>query len=566
MIRKSLNIALGASLLAAGCFIPQSATASYSTFGYVVRHVLYENENEQLLVNKEGENFELAKKIHDEMVKQVGYTQQIRSSLGDERVMYEKDRMIATLEDYDNIMRSLLFFQTRDKNLLSETKNQNFKVIRELASSAKGMKSDKVLFNVGKVMDKLLGGVNPSMILRKPADKTSLLEPEQAATAGDVIGGKFFIHAYTQKAQKKVPSEMHNLVSSYRTSFANDVAKRNYILSMYARAYLAERSNGNGIGRHLYGSEELIDKDANPWSKKLNIIAGVRKITDSKFVSALKTKTYTPARQPKAEASESGGGGGGGLFGGIVSFFQGIADAITGGGGGDSSVTNIVDACKNSKDMTALKLCIWEAFSGTGDVGKKLKDTDALNKAFSFAKEEMDDNRIPITSIRQQISLNTIMWLRATLEVSSLMILTSAHLEQEAAQALSSLQDKEYWINPTDQMIWGETICDVPEELDYGLEEDDGTRWKQDCLSEQERLWLTPSFDWENHKYKYPEYIITGDYPDEDDGDGSGGSGSSSSGGSGSSSSGGSGSTGSKPCQEHPVTGLCMEDSSVWGH
>ena len=95
------------------------------------------------------------------------------------------------------------------------------------------------------------------------------------------------------------------------------------------------------------------------------------------------------------------------------------------------------------------------------------------------------------------------------------MLLSSAHLELEAAKAMASLDDGNYWINPAEDLIWGKTICPLPDNEEE-QKQDDGTRWTQDCLSEQERRWLAPSFDWEKEQYRYPEYIISGDYKKAD--------------------------------------------------
>lgn len=469
MIHGKISIILGLSALLS-CGFSHEAVA----FGYAVRHVMYENGEEQLLSVKEEQGLDMSKKIHNEMVKQVGLTQQLRSSLGDTRIMYEKDRLIGTLEDYDTIMRSLLFFQTRDSDVIGSKKNKNFAIYNDMmgTGNAKAKMEGGELVNVGEVIGAAFKGL-PSAILRNPDKEDGLLPLDKIALAGDIVGGKFFIHAYTKSEQNAVPATVHKLIKAYRSSFANDVSARNYVLGMYARAYLAERAMGNGIGRHLYGKDEIIDTENNPWRESLNIIGGLKRLENSAFVGALKTEAQT------------------------------IANAIA----GDNTV---VGACKAAKNTNEVKTCIWQIFSGTGAVGKEAAKTGVLDRPFSYTKAEKDVNRISITGIRQQISLNTIMWIRASLEVSTLMLLTSAQLELEAAMALSTLDDGNYWINPADGLIWGETICPLPEGEDAA--DDDGTRWAQNCLSEQERGWLTPSFDWDKGQYKYQSYVISGKY------------------------------------------------------
>lgn len=474
MMCKKVNIVLSFFLLLLGVMPSQQAMA----FGYVVRHVMYENGEEQLLAVKEKQNLDIAKELHDEMVKQVGLTQQIRSSLGDTRVMYEKDRLIGTLQDYDTIMRTLLFIQTRDVSLLDEKKNKNFLSFKNFVKENQGSSGD---LEEGEFVDpvEVIGSsldTLPSLIIRQPNNKNAILGADDSALAGDVVGGRFFIHAYTDTEKKRVPSDVKNLVAAYRKSFANDVAVRSYILAAYARAYLAERASGNGIGRHLYGSDEIIDEQNDPWKDSLNIISGVSNI-GSNFVSALKSKTQTATSSRKEYT--------------------------------------FMTECSGGSNINDVKNCIWQKFSAGKGINASGDGVDAYT--FSYTQKGKNDNRIPITSIRQQISLNTIMWIRAALEVSTLMVLTSAQLELEAALALASLDDDNYWINPADNLIWGTRECPFSSETEPKGAADDGTRWTQDCLSPQERGWLTPSFDWENVRYKHQSYITTGDYRKEGD-------------------------------------------------
>jgi len=89
------------------------------------------------------------------------------------------------------------------------------------------------------------------------------------------------------------------------------------------------------------------------------------------------------------------------------------------------------------------------------------------------------------------IAINTIMWVRASLEVSTLILLSSAQLEMEAILAMMGTDW--FWIYPPSNTAWGEGKCLSSTDTEDKL---DGTGWSQTCMTEQERLWLTPSFDW----------------------------------------------------------------------
>ncbi len=474
-MQKTVSLSLGLCALIMTSLLPSGAAA----FGYDVKHVLYENGHEQLLRAKENQSLIAAEYVYGEIAGQVINTRNIRSSLGDTRMIYEKDRLIGTLIDYDTIMRSLLFVQTRDESLIAKDSNKNFeKLLLRFSQGDKNtllnMKGGK-LQNLNELIGASLKGKIPDLLANpEPGKSEERLTASNSKLSGYGVGGKFFIHAYNDGEKNLVPENINKLVSAYRQTFAKETALRNYILAVYARTYLAERAAGNGIGRHLYGNEEIMDTANNPWRKELNIFAGLAKtIKGTAFNSALKDKTNTYGKK----------------------------------------TVDITDICK-AQDVTALKKCIWQAFSHEGQVGSDAVNSGALKQSFSYTDKDKEEQRIPVTSIRQQISLNTIMWIRASLEVSTLTLLSSALLELEAVNSLVSLDDGNYWINPADNLIWGNNRnCSITKEnKEISMEDSDGTCWTQDYLSAKEKEWLAPSFDWGNGKYKHWEYVTTGEY------------------------------------------------------
>jgi len=485
-------------------------------FGLVVEHVLFTHDEPAKLADIEKNTSEMQLDLHQNLVTQVGATSLIRKTLGDTRIMYEKDRLIETLKDYDTIMRSLLFFQIRDKSLISDDKNKAFKSFYgkllggvSVAAMSSGVNS-AVMADAWSILSNILNNPISPILQERGSDTTLLHDP---ALAGDNFKATQFLHAYTTKDKKRIPSAIDETMFTYRKALINEVATRNFLLGVYARSYLAERAEGNGIGRFLYGNEVVLwDGQIDPWEKSLNIVGGLAGAVTGTFENMLHyatsflsdvlekglIETVSDAITSAVDTATS-----------IINSLTGKTPAVTGSGFVEKTPTGSADFAQittpagvaidiKSEDLRNVcpinpvstkaprdqyMECIWNKFMES-------KNTNAPVN-YTITGKEKAERRIIATSIRQMIAVNTIMWVRASLEVSTLILLSSAQLEMEAILAMMSTDW--FWIYPPSNTAWGAERCPISADSEDKV---DGTGWSQTCMTEQERLWLTPSFDW----------------------------------------------------------------------
>lgn|GEM_PF-3868860 len=511
MVNKKTYL-LGLILTGALFAFPLKAGA----FGLVVEHVLFTYDEPTKLVDIEKSTTEAQLDLHQNLVTQVGATTLIRQTLGDNRIMYEKDRLIETLKDYDTIMRSLLFFQIRDKNLINDSKNKAFKSFYtkllggvSAAAMSSGLNS-AVMADAWSILSNVLN--NPvSPILQEKNSNTALLA--DPTLAGANFKDTQFLHAYTTKDKKRVPDAIDETMYTYRQALINEVATRNFLLGIYARSYLAERAEGNGIGRYLYGNEVILwDGQIDPWEKSLNIVGGLAGAITGTFESALgaASSLLTDLLEKGVVGTVAG------AISSAVDTATSIINALTGrapatapidnvartpidppeaqittlysGAAMDIKTESLQDVCQNNPLSSKAPRdqymeCIWNKFIESKNTNMPVN--------YTFTGKEKAQNRIVATSIRQMIAINTIMWVRASLEVSTLILLSSAQLEMEAILAMMGTD--RFWIYPPSNTAWGTGKCLATTDIEDKL---DGTGWSQTCMTEQERLWLTPSFDW----------------------------------------------------------------------
>ena len=510
MVNKKTYL-LGLILTGALLAFPLKADA----FGLVVEHVLFTHDEPTKLADIEKNTTDMQLDLHQNLVTQVGATALIRQTLGDVRIMYEKDRLIETLKDYDTIMRSLLFFQIRDKSLISDEKNKAFKSFYgkllggvSAAAMSSGLNS-AVMADAWAILSNILN--NPvSPILQDKDNSGALLS--DPTLAGENFKATQFLHAYTTKDRKRIPSAIDETMYTYRQALINEVATRNFLLGVYARSYLAERAEGNGIGRFLYGNEVILwDGQIDPWEKSLNIVGGLSGAITGNFTSALRTittfisdalekgvlETVTDAVTSAVDTAASIINSLTGRTPATVS--EGLVDntlipdgeyhiTTTSGAATDIKSESLQDICPDNPlnpraPRDRYMECIWNKFMES-------KNTNAPVN-YTLSSKDKAERRIIAASIRQMIAINTIMWVRASLEVSTLILLSSAQLEMEAILAMMS--SDWFWIYPPSNTAWGEGKCLSSTDTEDKL---DGTGWSQTCMTEQERLWLTPSFDW----------------------------------------------------------------------
>ena len=512
MVNKKTYL-LGLILAGALLAFPLKADA----FGLVVEHVLFTHDEPTKLADIEKNTSEMQLDLHQNLVTQVGATALIRQVLGDTRIMYEKDRLIETLKDYDTIMRSLLFFQIRDKSLINDEKNKAFKSFYSkllggvsAAAMSSGLNS-AVMADAWSILSNVLN--NPvSPILQEKGSSTALLS--DPTLAGENFKATQFLHAYTTKDRKRIPSAIDETMYTYRQALINEVATRNFLLGVYARSYLAERAEGNGIGRFLYGNEVILwDGQIDPWEKSLNIVGGLSGAITGTFNSAIinftsfisdvlekgVVETVTDAITSAVDTAAS-----------IINSLTGRTPAsvsesfvekthipsieeeykitTTSGAAIDIRTESLQDACPTNPLSTKAPRdqymeCIWNKFMESKNTNEPVN--------YTISSKDKAKNRIIATSIRQMIAINTIMWVRASLEVSTLILLSSAQLEMEAILAMMGTDW--FWIYPPSNTAWGTGKCLSSTDTEDKL---DGTGWSQTCMTEQERLWLTPSFDW----------------------------------------------------------------------
>jgi len=462
-------------------------------FGLLVEHALYANNEPAKLVDFEKQGVKNELDIYKELLTQIGATAEIRKVLGDTRVTYEKDRLIATIKDYDTIMRSLMFFQVRDKDLIKGSNNTAFtKFYNQLEASSQkttslfGTQSANNMYDASVVLKKVLNNPKSPILQAKNNVHQFVSNPLDAGTN---YKDTMFLHAYYKNNDKnRVPASIIETLRTYRQSLINEVATRNFLLGIYARAYLAERAEGNGIGRYLYGYDVVL-WDEDPWLRKWNIIGGFFAAitgfwesqwqglqTISQFLSDLfsggKSSSADVTVSSKEESVD------------ISSLSYGAAtDIPIKPLQGDGGLCTLDNASKKSTRDQYME-CIWDKFYSSK------KGDEAV--IYSLSGKEKSEMRVITANIRQMLSINTIMWVRASLELSNLILLSAAELEMEAVLA-TTITDN-FWINPASYETWGDKICPVSTDKDDAA---DGTSWLQDCLTEKERLWLTPSFDWD---------------------------------------------------------------------
>lgn len=412
--------------------------SSAFSFGILVNHLTYKDsdtgipDSELVDTEKEIQQKELA--IQKNLQQQISDSRKIRSSLGDTYVTYEKDRLIETLKDFDTIMRAQLYFQTRNRKLLDIKENQNFKLfyneqgnqepfskqLEELAGSDISKLEDlnKELIELSsktvegydyygnqaeetnkitkeKLLELYRSVLNRPVpeLIKSDSNRYEVTDPFTVAAR---YKKNFFIHE-KEEDRLKVTSEHKATIDLYRLYMVKDAALRNYLLGMYVRTYLAERSNADGIDRYLYGDKIIVkarDGELNPWAVANEVWSGA-----NKFVGDILDSLW-------------------GVFGQKTEGTTGGAEEI------------------------------------------------AENSTLSTVEKPI----MSITNARQAISINTLLWVRADLEIASLIMLTASQLEMEALLQTLSHNEK-FWLNTDYDKLWGDTLTD------------------------EERQWLMPLFN-----------------------------------------------------------------------
>ncbi|MBR7158681.1 MAG: hypothetical protein IKD08_03245 [Alphaproteobacteria bacterium] len=415
------------------------AVSSASAFGFLVNHLTYKEldsaipDMELVEVEREIQQHELD--IQKSLMQQVSDSRKLRSSLGDTYITYEKDRLIETLKDFDTIMRAQMYFQTRNRKLLDIKENQNFRLFYE---------SQNTNTPFSRQIEELqTAGLEKLEELNRELQAMAAKLPENVDYYGNKkeeepkVTKEKLVSLYQSVLKRPVPELIKADANRYEVAEVFDVAPR------YKKNFFI----------HVKEDERLKVTPERKATIDLYRLYMVKDAALRNYLFGMYVRTYL------AERSNADG---------IDRYLYGDKIIVKSDDGGLNpwAVANEVWSGAN-KFVGDLLNSLW------GVLGQNTESADGGKIAESSASNAAEKPIMSITNARQAISINTLLWVRADLEIASLIMLTASQLEMEVMLQTLSHNEK-FWLNTDYDKIWGGT------------------------LSNEDKKWLMPLFDANN--------------------------------------------------------------------
>ncbi len=410
-------------------------------FGILVNHLTNEESGlgipsaELVDTEKKIQQNELA--IQENLKQQVSDSRKIRSTLGDTYITYEKDRLIETLKDFDTVMRAQLYFQTRNRKLLDIKENQNFKFFYDDQSS--NIPFSRQLEDLKSADLSMLEELNKELNEAATQSVDAMDFSGEEAKPVKQITKEKLLNLYGSVLKRPVPELIKAENDRYALADPFSVAAR------YKKNFFI----------HVKEDERLKVSPEHKATINLYRLYMAKDAALRNYLLGMYVRTYLAER---------------GNADGIDRYLYGDKIIIKENNGelNPWAIANEAWSGAN-KFVGGILDSLW------GLLGQKQTESGS-GSAEEIAGSSASAPEKPImtvTNARQAISLNTILWVRADLEMASLIMLTAAQLELAAVLQTIS-HNEEFWLNTDYDKIWG------------------------DSLTSEDKKWLMPVFDLNN--------------------------------------------------------------------